>query len=75
VRVTGQVLPVYQHPGWQIEQILLDRGTGLREWWEIRHRDTITCLRDRGEVNRMLADHHLNLSVFTPTDVADDGCE
>lgn len=75
MRVTGRVLPVYQHPGWKIEQIWLDRGTGLREWWEIHHGDTRTYLPSRGEVNRMLADHHFNLGVFTPTDVVDDGCE
>jgi hypothetical protein len=70
------VLPVYVHAEWQVEEVLLDRGDGLRSWWEIRHGDdaTLEC-RTTAEVDRYLTGHGLALHQLTPTDTIDDGCE
>lgn len=41
MRVTGRVLPVLGHDDWQVEPVLVDRGTGTLEWFEVRHRDQV----------------------------------
>lgn len=74
-RVTGEVLPVYVHPGWQIEEVLLDRGTGLRSWWEARHGGAVSYCASRAELDLWLHDHGLTLSRFAVLDTVDDGCE
>jgi hypothetical protein len=69
------VLPVYELGGWQVERVMLDRGDGLRAWWEIRHDGTSEYCRDRTAVRVMLAGHGLEFGRFGAVDTIDDGCE
>jgi hypothetical protein len=76
MRVTGWVLPVLEHQGWQVETVELDLGTGLREWIEIRHSDDgpryVATVAERDAV---LREHGVDPSALTEIVVIDDGCE
>jgi hypothetical protein len=74
VRVTGQVLPVLEHAGWQVETVWLDRGDGLHEWIEIRHGDAVEYARTRADLFQFLQRHGLRYGDFTEVQV-EDGCE
>ena len=75
VGVTGGVLPVLVRDGWQVETVWLDRGTGLREWIEIRHQsDTMHC-GTRAESDALLRAHGLDPAGFVEATTVEDGCE
>lgn len=74
MRVTGRVLPVLEHSGWQVETVWLDRGDALREWIEIRHGNTVGYVRTRPELLQLLQRHGLRYGDFTEIQV-EDGCE
>jgi hypothetical protein len=79
------VQPVLTFGRWQVETVAIDRGSGLREWIEVRGGDeTAYCataaelqrlLRDRGRTTTPAVRHGLDLATFTEVDTIDDGCE
>jgi hypothetical protein len=69
------VLPVYAHHNWQVEEVLVDRGDGVRACWEIRHDGDSMLCDSRAEANVLLAGYGFNLSQLAALDTVDDGCE
>jgi len=75
MRVTGLVLPVLTHAGWEVETVEIDLGTGPRPWIEIRHNGTITHVATVADRDHMLLGNGINPANLTETDMIDDGCE
>lgn len=73
--VTGVVQPVLTFDGWEVETVHLDRGTGMREWIEVRNAGEVTYCASAGELQRLLSRHGLDLATFIEVDTIDDGCE
>jgi hypothetical protein len=69
------VLPVLTHADWQVETVLLDRGTGVREWIEVRHDNTVQYCANRAGLLQLLHRHGLRFADFGAVDTVEDGCE
>jgi hypothetical protein len=74
MRVTGRVLPVLGHDDWQVEPVLVDRGTGVREWFEACHRDQVFYRENRAGLIRLLRSNGLRLDGFVEIE-PEEGCE
>ena len=73
--MTGRVLPVYVCQGWQVESVVVDLGTGLREWIEVRNGpDRLYCATP-AERDVVLREYDLKMSDFVEAGTVDDGCE
>jgi hypothetical protein len=68
------VLPVLAHRGWQIEPVLLDRGTGMRELVEVRHGEQVFYCAGREELIMLLDSNGRRLDEFVQIE-PEDGCE
>ena len=68
------MLPVLAYRDWQVEPVLVDRGTGMREWLEVRHRDHVFYCADHTELCRLLDGNGLLLDDFAEIE-PEDGCE
>ena len=75
MRVTGLVLPVLAHADWQVETVIIDLGTGLREWIEVRHDGQRIYVGTAAERNAVLRTHGINPADLVEVDTIDDGCE
>lgn len=75
MRVTGRVLPVLVRDGWQVETVVVDLGTGLREWIEIRHNGNRLYCATAVERDVVLGEYGLRIGDFAEADTVDDGCE
>jgi hypothetical protein len=69
------VKPVLVRGDWQVETVWLDRGTGLREWIEVRAGEQTFYCASETQLRRLLHRHGLDPEMFTPVDTIDDGCE
>lgn len=67
--------PVLTCGDWQVETVALDRGSGLREWIEVRGDGEVAYCATAAELQRLLSRHGLDLATFTEVDTIDDGCE
>jgi hypothetical protein len=65
--------------GWRVEAVRLDRGTGLRSWFVVHGAGTVTYCATAGQVQAVLAAHHVKTSELQPPDeglpAGEDGCE
>jgi hypothetical protein len=69
------LLPLLAHADWQVEIVIADLGTALRESIEVRHSDHRLYCTTALQRDVVLREHSLDLRDFTETDVDDDGCE
>lgn len=75
MRVTGVVLPVYAHNGWQVETMMIDLGSSMRERIEIRHGEEIAYAATIAERDVVLREHGIDPARLAEVDAIDDGCE
>jgi hypothetical protein len=73
--VTGEVLPVFEHQGWQVETIEVGLGTGLRELIEIRHGDDCWQVTTIAERDALLELSGIDPLELTEMAAFEDGCE
>jgi hypothetical protein len=69
------VLPILAHADWQVETVVIDLDTGLREWIEIRHGDEVAYAATVDERDVILREHGINPVDLAAVDTIDDGCE
>jgi hypothetical protein len=69
------VLPVLVHGDLQVETVIVDLGTGPREWTEVREGDQVEYCADLAERLRMLHRRGLRYADLVAVDRIDDGCE
>ena len=48
------MLPVLVHGDLKVEMVIVDLGTGLREWTEVREGDQVEYCAERAELLRVL---------------------
>ena len=75
VRITGQVLPVLAHTGWQVETVEIDLGTGLRARIEIRHGEQRMYCATAAERDMTLREDGIDPAALVALDSVEDGCE
>lgn len=74
--VTGQVLPVLAHREWQVETMIVDLGTGMRDWIAIRRGDeTLAYVATVAERDLLLREHGVDPARLSEDPTPDDGCE
>jgi hypothetical protein len=73
--VTRGVLPVLVHGEWQVETVMLDLGSGMREWIEVRGYGSVQHCDGCCALQQLLQHHRLSLADFAEVDTTDDGCE
>jgi hypothetical protein len=59
----------------QVETILVDLGTGMREWIEVRQGHQVEYCTDRTELLQLLCRRGLRYEDLVAVDTIDDGCE
>ena len=69
------MLPVLVDGDWQVEAVIVDLGSGLREWIEIRNETAAMYVSTVADRDRVLRAHGVNPARLIAVDTIDDGCE
>lgn len=69
------MLPVLVHGDLQVETVILDLGTGVREWIEVRDGDRVEYCVDQAQLLQVLYRRGPRYADLVPVDTIDDGCE
>jgi hypothetical protein len=75
MRLTGQVLPVMDSGGWQVEAVEVDLGAGLRPMIEVRHGDDRWHVATVPERDALLMSHGVDPLALSEAMTVEDGCE